>query len=135
MAWCNTANVAANADYVHVCTKHLHYGHLERGASILDAVTEAREAELSEVLAVVQQAVAMDGGAVSLVSADYDAGSVRVLLTGACGACALVGATAEQGVERVLKQRLDWVKVVDVLVDNSDVSHSRSLGRGGFKPL
>jgi hypothetical protein len=35
----------------------------------------------------------------------------------------------------VLKQRLDWVKVVDVLVDNSDVSHSRSLGRGGFKPL
>ena len=96
---------------------------------------ETRAAELSDVLAVVQQAVAMDGGSVSLVDADYTSGSVRVMLTGACGACALVGATAEQGVERVLKQRLDWVTEVTVIVDDSNTTHARTLGRGGFKPI
>jgi Fe-S cluster biogenesis protein NfuA len=98
-------------------------------------VTEERATELADVLSVVQEAVAMDGGAVSLLSADYAAGVVRVMLTGACGACALVGATAEQGVERVLKQRLDWVSEVVVVVDESNPTHSLSLGRGGFKPL
>ena len=96
---------------------------------------EDRQTALTDVLAVIQQAVAMDGGSVSLDSADYTSGSVRVMLTEACGACSLVGATAEQGVERVLKQRLDWVTAIEVVVDDSDVAHSRSLGRGGFKPL
>lgn len=96
---------------------------------------EERSAELADVLAVVQEAVAMDGGSVSLITADYATGTVQVMLTGACGACALVGATAEQGVERVLKQRLDWVKDVIVSVDDSDTARSRDLGRGGFRPL
>ena len=130
MARRGPSDIAADTDHKHDRTGHKSSQHFK-----YYTVIEARQTELTDVLAVIQQAVAMDGGSVSLVAADYTTGSVRVMLTGACGACALVGATAEQGVERVLKQRLDWVADVVVTADDSDVTHSRSLGRGGFKPL
>ena len=74
--------------------------------------------------------VAKDGGRVRLGMVEYDSGRVEVVLSGACGSCALTGGTLEDGIKRVLTQRLNWVcDVVGVVEEDSS-----ARGHGGWMP-
>ncbi len=102
----------------------------------LDAVElERRRASLDEVMELMRPAVQMDGGDLALVEVDYEAGIVEVQLQGACGSCAISSMTLQGGVERLLKERLDWVTEVRGGVDDSlDEYESAALGRGAYVP-
>lgn len=89
-----------------------------------------REEALRDVMAVVAQAVQADGGEVALVDVDVSAGVVQIRLSGACGSCAVAGSTLEEGIERVLRQRLDWVREV-----RGDVVESNVVGQGGWRAM
>ncbi|MCL4422807.1 MAG: NifU family protein [Actinobacteria bacterium] len=80
-------------------------------------------------------AVQADGGDLVLVSADVDTGVIEVQLQGACSSCAISSATLQGGVERILKDRLDWVTEIKGGLDESvDPFEAASLGRGGYVP-
>jgi Fe-S cluster biogenesis protein NfuA len=68
----------------------------------------ARARDLADVIAVISVAVEADGGHLTLQDADFDTGRVIVQLSGACGSCTLAGATIEDGITRILQQRLPW---------------------------
>jgi hypothetical protein len=65
-----------------------------------------------------------------LVSADYNTGVVSISLGGACGTCSLTGTTLEDGVKRILTQRLDWVTEVVGVIDTSEEFE----GTGNWRP-
>jgi Fe-S cluster biogenesis protein NfuA len=88
-----------------------------------------RIAALSEVLDVIRPVVAEDGGSLDLLGVDVSTGVVRLQLSGACGSCAVSGTTLNDGVDRILKGRLDWVTEVDGTVEESDIG-----GLGGWTP-
>jgi Fe-S cluster biogenesis protein NfuA len=100
------------------------------GPELSSEETSRRTDALHEVMAVVKQAVQADGGDVELVATDFTAGVVQVRLSGACGSCAVAGSTLEDGIERVLRQRLDWVREV-----RGDVVESDVVGSGGWRAL
>ncbi len=80
-------------------------------------------------------AVQSDGGDLTLVSADVVTGVVEVQLQGACSSCAISASTLQGGVERILRDRLEWVTEVSGGVDDSiDPFLSESMGRGGYVP-
>lgn len=90
----------------------------------------ARRVEaLTEVLDVIRPVVAADGGSLDLLSVDVDTGVVRLQLSGACGSCAVSASTLNNGVDRILKGRLDWVTEVDGSIEESDTG-----GLGGWVP-
>ncbi|HEV2370474.1 MAG TPA: NifU family protein [Acidimicrobiales bacterium] len=94
-----------------------------------------RLADLNTLLEMMRPAVQADGGDLTLVSADVEAGTVEVMLQGSCSSCAISSTTLQAGVERILKDRLDWVSEVFGGVDESmDWEESASLGRGGYVP-
>jgi Fe-S cluster biogenesis protein NfuA len=96
---------------------------------------EARRAELSDLVEMMAEAVREDGGDLVLESADYETGVVEVQLQGACGSCAISAVTLQGGVERMLKERLEWVTEVRGDVDESiDPFESAALGRGAYVP-
>jgi Fe-S cluster biogenesis protein NfuA len=98
-------------------------------------VIATRKAELEDVLAMMRPAVQIDGGDLRLVEADYEAGVVEVELQGACGSCAISGTTLTGGVERILKERLEWVtEVIGGVDDDIDQFESAALGRGAYVP-
>lgn len=102
---------------------------------ITDEERAARQAALDELMQLMRPAVQADGGDLVLTDVDYDAGIVEVQLQGSCGSCAIAGMTLQGGVERLLKDRLDWVTEVRGSVDESiDFFESVSLGRGGYVP-
>jgi Fe-S cluster biogenesis protein NfuA len=104
-------------------------------SSIDDAERARREAGLNELLDLMRPAVQADGGDLVLTDLDVERGIVEVQLQGACGSCAISGMTLQGGVERLLRQRLDWVTEVRGSVDESlDFFESVSLGRGGYVP-
>lgn len=88
-----------------------------------------RVADLLEIIEVVRPVIAADGGELHLVSVDVDAGVVSLRLAGACGSCAVSSATLNQGIDRILRDRLDWVETVVGAVEESDVT-----GFGGWTP-
>jgi Fe-S cluster biogenesis protein NfuA len=99
-----------------------------------DELRRRREA-LDQLIDVMRPAVQADGGDLVLIDVDVERGVVEVELQGACGSCAISGATLQGGVERLLRQRLDWVTEVRGRVDESiDFSESVSLGRGAYIP-
>ena len=108
----------------------------ELDAAGLDAAElDARKAALEDVLDLMRPAVQMDGGDLALVDADYVAGIVEVRLEGACGSCAISSSTLQGGVERLLRERLSWVREVRGGVDDSlDPFESAALGRGAYVP-
>jgi Fe-S cluster biogenesis protein NfuA len=109
----------------------------EGGAATVvdDAERERRTAALDALLDLMKPAVQADGGELVLTNLDVDRGIVEVQLQGACGSCAISGATLQGGVERLLRQRLEWVTEVRGSVDESmELSESVSLGRGGYVP-
>lgn len=89
-----------------------------------------RARDLQSIIEIMQAEVAKDGGTLSLVDADYATGVVRVELGGACGSCSLTGSTLEDGVKRILLQRLDWVTEVTWHIDES----SDVQGSNGWTP-
>ena len=106
------------------------------GSPDIDAAElERRKLALEEMLDLMRPAVQMDGGDLALVDADYAAGVVEVELQGACGSCAISATTLQGGVERLLKERLDWVtEVVGGVDDSVDPFESAAMGRGAYVP-
>lgn len=99
-----------------------------------DVIAE-RRAALDSLIEMLRPAVQVDGGDLELVEADYVNGVVEVQLQGACGSCAISGATLTDGVERILKDRLDWVtEVVGGVDEEIDEFESAALGRGAYVP-
>jgi Fe-S cluster biogenesis protein NfuA len=69
------------------------------------------------------------------VSADVEAGVVELQLQGSCSSCAVSATTLQAGVERILKERLDWVtEVIGGVDEDMDFEESASMGRGGYVP-
>lgn len=99
-----------------------------------DAVRAQRRLELEELIELMAPAVRADGGDLVLVSCDVDAGVVHVELVGSCSSCAISSATLEGGVERILRDRLDWVTEIRSGVAASDFEASAALGQGGWVP-
>ena len=94
-----------------------------------------RARDLNELIELMRPAVQSDGGDLALLAFDVEAGTVEVQLQGACSSCAVSSATLQGGVERILSDRLPWVReVVGGLDDSIDVDESASLGRGGYVP-
>jgi len=96
---------------------------------------ERRRAALSEIMELMREAVQYDGGDLVLADVNYRTGVVNVELQGACGSCAISSMTLRAGVERMLKERLPWVREVHGDVDDSlDYASSSALGRGAYVP-
>jgi Fe-S cluster biogenesis protein NfuA len=94
-----------------------------------------RLAALTSIIDLMRPAVQADGGDLALISADVVSGVVEVQLQGACSSCAVSASTLQGGVERILRQRLDWITEVRGGVDESvDPFVSESMGRGGYVP-
>lgn len=94
-----------------------------------------RLGQLRALIDLMRPAVQADGGDLVLVSADVEAGVVEVQLQGACSSCAVSSATLQGGVERILTERLSWVReVVGGLDDSIDPFESAALGQGGYVP-
>jgi Fe-S cluster biogenesis protein NfuA len=64
--------------------------------------------KVEEALKQIRPMLQADGGDVELVSVED--GIVKVRLTGACGTCPMAALTLQNGVERVLKERVPEVK-------------------------
>ncbi|WP_262321800.1 NifU family protein [Acidiferrimicrobium sp. IK] len=94
-----------------------------------------RLAQLNELIELIRPAVQADGGDLVLVSADVDTGVVEVQLQGACSSCAISSTTLKAGVDRILKDRLDWVtEVLGGVDEEMDFETSSAMGRGGYTP-
>jgi Fe-S cluster biogenesis protein NfuA len=94
-----------------------------------------RLANLNELVDLMRPAVQADGGDLVLLSADVETGDIEVQLQGSCSSCAVSSTTLQAGVERILKERLDWVNEVHGSVDEDiDYETSAAMGRGGYTP-
>ena len=112
-------------------------GQPEPGAApaLSDAEVAERMGALTGIIDLMRPAVQADGGDLILVNADVVDGIVEVQLQGACSSCAISSSTLQQGVERILRDRLDWVTEVRGGVDESlDPLVSGAMGRGGYVP-
>lgn len=100
-----------------------------------EEVIEGRRQALVDIIEMLRPAVQMDGGDLELIEADYVNGIVEVELQGACGSCAVSSSTLTGGVERILKERLEWVtEVVGGVNEEIDQLESAALGRGAYVP-
>jgi Fe-S cluster biogenesis protein NfuA len=94
-----------------------------------------RLGQLTDLIEMVRPIIQQDGGDLVLVSADVEVGTVELQLQGACSSCAVSASTLQAGVERILKERLDWVTEVTGGVDEEmDVEESAAMGRGAYVP-
>ncbi len=94
-----------------------------------------RLADLTELIDLIRPAVQSDGGDLALLSADVESGVIEVQLQGSCSSCAISSTTLQAGVERILKERLEWLTEVQGSVDEDiDWETSASMGRGGYTP-
>ena len=102
---------------------------------ITDDDRAQRLANLNELIDLIRPAVQSDGGDLVLVSADTESGVIEVQLQGSCSSCAISSTTLQAGVERILKERLDWVtEVIGGVDEDIDWETSASMGRGGYTP-
>lgn len=102
-------------------------------------LTESQRAErleqLTDLIEMVRPIIHQDGGDLVLVSADVEAGVVELQLQGACSSCAISATTLQAGVERILKDRLEWITEVSGGIDeDADWEESAAMGRGGYVP-
>lgn len=67
--------------------------------------------QVLEALDVVRPYLQQDGGDIELVDIAED-GTVKVKLTGVCGGCPHAKMTLQNGVERIVKERVPEVKQV-----------------------
>jgi Fe-S cluster biogenesis protein NfuA len=102
---------------------------------LTDEERSSRLADLNELIDLIRPAVQSDGGDLLLLSADVESGVIEVQLQGACSSCAISSTTLQAGVERILKERLDWITEVYGGVDEDiDWETSSAMGRGGYTP-
>lgn len=103
--------------------------------ALSDEERAERLEQLQSLIELMRPAVQADGGDLVLVSADVETGVVEVQLQGACSSCAISSATLQGGVERILTDRLPWVReVVGGLDESMDPFESAALGQGGYVP-
>ena len=102
---------------------------------ISDEVRQERLEALTELIDLIRPAVQSDGGDLILVDADVETGVVEVQLQGACSSSAVSSTTLQAGVNRILKERLEWVtEVLGDVDDDMDFETSSSMGQGGYVP-
>ena len=108
----------------------------DTGTSVLSDEEKAdRLDQLTELIEMVRPIIQQDGGDLVLISADVEAGVVELQLQGACSSCAISATTLQAGVERILKDRLEWVtEVVGGIDEDVDWEESAAMGRGGYVP-
>jgi Fe-S cluster biogenesis protein NfuA len=106
-----------------------------RETPLSDEERAERLGELQALIDLMRPAVQADGGDLVLVSADVETGVVEVQLQGACSSCAVSAVTLQGGVERILTERLAWVReVIGGLDESIDPFESASMGQGGYVP-
>ena len=98
-------------------------------ATIDEHVAASRRSDLNEVIDVIRPVIEADGGSLDLVDVDVVTGVVRLQLSGACGSCAVSTATLNDGIARILKDRLSWVTEIIGAIEESEVA-----GFGGWTP-
>ena len=104
-------------------------------AALTDDERKQRLDDLTALIDMIRPAVQQDGGDLLLVEADVEKGTVEVMLQGSCSSCAISATTLQAGVERLLKDRLDWVTDVRGGVDETaDLAESAAMGRGAYVP-
>jgi Fe-S cluster biogenesis protein NfuA len=102
---------------------------------LTDAEYDRRKVDLESLIEMLRAGVVADGGDLKLIEVDYLTGVVEVMLVGSCSSCAIAGVTLEGGVDRILKENLDWVTEVKGGVDeNADPLVSAAAGRGAYVP-
>src|SRR5579862_8269085 len=102
---------------------------------ITDEEKAQRLADLNELIDLIRPAVQADGGDLVMTSADLEAGVVEVQLQGSCSSCAVSSTTLQAGVERILKERLEWItEVYGGVDDDIDWETRAAMGRGGYTP-
>jgi len=105
------------------------------GTELDDAERGERLGQLQALIELMRPSVQADGGDLVLVGADVEAGVVEVQLQGACSSCAISSATLQGGVERILTDRLPWIReVVGGIDESEDPFESAALGQGGYVP-
>src|SRR5205809_5617423 len=108
---------------------------MEMEATLTDEERKQRLDDLTALIDMIRPAVQQDGGDLLLVEADVEHGVVEVMLQGSCSSCAISATTLQAGVERLLKDRLDWVTDVRGGVDETaDLAESAAMGRGAYVP-
>jgi Fe-S cluster biogenesis protein NfuA len=108
---------------------------MDETVNLTDSERGERLQALTQLLDMMRPAVQADGGDLVLVSADVEGGVVEVMLQGSCSSCAISATTLQAGVERLLKDRLDWVTEVKGGVDETaDLAESAAMGRGAYVP-
>jgi Fe-S cluster biogenesis protein NfuA len=91
--------------------------------------------EITELLEMIRPAVQADGRTELLKSADVESGVVEVQLQGSCSSCAVSSTTLQAGVERILRDRIDWVtEVIGGVDDSLSYEESSAMGRGSYTP-
>ena len=71
------------------------------------------EEQVAEVVKVIRPAVQADQGGIFLRGVDEETGVVSVELVGACITCPASSQTLKEGLERILKQRVEGVTSVE----------------------
>lgn len=71
--------------------------------------------QVEKALDLIRPSLQADGGNVELVDVDEATGTVKLKLVGACGSCPMSQMTLRMGVERVLKDQVPEVKVVEAV--------------------
>ena len=100
-----------------------------------DEQRQERLDALTNLIDLIRPAVQADGGDLALVGADVETGVVEVELQGSCSSCAISATTLQAGVNRILRDRLDWVTEVTGGVDESlSYEESAALGTGAYVP-
>ena len=91
--------------------------------------------QLTDLIEMVRPVIQQDGGDLVLLGVDVEAGVVELQLQGACSSCAISASTLQAGVERILKERLQWVtEVIGGIDEDMDWEESAAMGRGAYVP-
>ncbi len=83
------------------------------------------------VLEMIRPSLIADGGDVRLVEIKDD-GTVVVELTGACKGCPLSSLTLANGIERILKERVEGVLRVVPAMDEDELEELEEMGIKGL---
>ena len=82
------------------------------------------ETAVQEALDAIRPALQSDGGDIRVLSLDEVNGILDVELMGACGSCPMSTMTLKQGVERILKDRVEGLNEVRAKGIDFDVDPS-----------
>lgn len=68
--------------------------------------------KVQKVIDMIKPMLEMDGGSIELINVDEKTGTVKVALTGACGACPFSQMTLKSVVEKKIKESVPEVREV-----------------------